>query len=141
MMKPTPELPLPVVLFVDDEPSLLRAMTRSLSRQPYTLITAESAVEGLAILAERTVDIVVSDERMPGLAGSDFLRRIRAAYPKIVRIMLTGDPGLPSAVHAINAGALYRFLSKPVSFDELCRTLRQAAHMQRVQADASALRR
>ncbi|MEK7317211.1 MAG: response regulator [Candidatus Eisenbacteria bacterium] len=65
------------VLFVDDEPLLLEAMRDALRRHPYEVVTAGSAREGLEILSKRPVDVVVSDERMPGTSGSEFLSQVR----------------------------------------------------------------
>jgi CheY-like chemotaxis protein len=90
----------------------------------YVLMTANSAEKAFDILANTVVDIVVSDEQMPSMLGSKFLGRVRDAYPNIVRIMLTGEAGLPAALRAINEGPLYRFLNKPLSPDEVDPTLR-----------------
>jgi DNA-binding NtrC family response regulator len=120
---------MPTVLFVDDEVAILEILRRSLLNESYVVITADSAAKALDILANTRVDVVVSDEQMPSMLGSKFLGRVRDAYPNIVRIILTGGAGLPAAVRAINEGPLYRFLSKPLSPDELVRTIRQALQM------------
>jgi len=114
---------MPTVLFVDDEPAILDGLRRALWREPYVVITADSAARGLEILATTRVDVVVSDERMPVMSGSEFLGRVRDAYPGVVRIMLTGEAALPDAV---NQGSLDRFLHKPMSPTELTRTIQQA---------------
>ena len=126
-----------VVLFVDDEPAVLEALRRSLWRAPYEVLTAGSALDGLRLLAERVVNVVVSDERMPGLSGSEFLERVRARYPEVVRIMLTGETGLPATVRAIERTAVYRFLNKPLSPAALRDTLARAVHMQEIAREAS----
>jgi DNA-binding NtrC family response regulator len=117
---------MPTVLFVDDELAMLELVRRLLSKESYVVLTADSAAKALDILANTPVDVVVSDERMPSMLGSRFLGCVRDAYPNIVRIILTGEAGLSAAVRAINEGPLYRFLSKPLSSDELARTIRQA---------------
>jgi DNA-binding NtrC family response regulator len=104
-------------------------------------MTADSAAKALDILANTPVDVVVSDERMPGMLGSEFLKRVRDAYPDIVRIMLTGEAGLPAAVRAINEGPLYRFLNKPLSPDELAQTIRKALQMKLMMEQNTDLRR
>jgi DNA-binding NtrC family response regulator len=104
-------------------------------------MTAQSAAEALQILANTPIDVVVSDERMPSMPGSEFLGRVRDVYPGIVRIMLTGEAGLPAAVRAINEGPLYRFLHKPLSPDELARTIRQALQMKLMTEQSTDLRR
>jgi DNA-binding NtrC family response regulator len=123
---------MPTVLFVDDEVAILEILRRSLLNESYVVITADSAAKALDILANTLVDVVVSDERMPGMLGSKLLGCVHDAYPNIVRIILTGEAGPPAAVRAINEGSPYRFLSKPVSADELARTIRQALHTKRV---------
>jgi DNA-binding NtrC family response regulator len=122
----------PAVLFVDDEPAVLEALGRTLRKEPYEVLTAPSAAKALAILRSRAVDVVVSDQRMPQVSGSEFLAQVRQQFPDVVRMMLTGEANLDDAVRAINDG-LYRFLSKPLGPDELARTLRQALHMKGVQ--------
>jgi DNA-binding NtrC family response regulator len=120
---------MPTVLFVDDELAMLELVRRSLSKEPYVVMTADSAAKALDILANTPVDVVVSDQWMPTMLGSRFLGCVRDAYPDIVRIILTGEPGLSAAVRAINEGPLYRFLNKPLSSDELAKTIRQALQM------------
>lgn len=114
------------VLFVDDEQALLDGLRNALRKEPYAIVTANSAQEGLRVLHERRVDVVVSDERMPGVSGSDFLAFVRQRYPDTVRIMLTGQASLEAAIQAINEGEIYRFLSKPCSPVQLAQTLRGA---------------
>jgi len=128
------------VLFVDDEPAILKGFARALQKEPYGILTAVSPTLALEILASHSVDIVVSDERMPGGSGSAFLRRVSEQSPDVVRILLTGDAGLDGAVRAIRDGKLYRFLNKPVTIDELSRTLRNAIQFKRVNDMSARLR-
>jgi DNA-binding NtrC family response regulator len=114
------------VLFVDDEPALLAALRNTLRKEPYEVVTANSATEGLQILNERTIDVIVSDERMPSVSGTDFLAFVRQRYPDTIRILLTGQASLEAAISAINEGEIYRFLTKPCSPELLSRTLREA---------------
>jgi DNA-binding NtrC family response regulator len=114
------------VLFVDDEPALLEGIRNALRREPYVILTAGSAAEGLRALHEHAVDVVVSDERMPGVSGSDFLAYVRERYPDTVRIMLTGQASLEAAIRTINEGQVYRFLTKPCSPLLLAQALRDA---------------
>jgi len=115
-----------VVLFVDDEQALLDGLRNALRKESYEILTAGSASEGLRVLHERRVDVVVSDERMPGVSGSDFLAFVRQQYPDTIRIMLTGQASLEAAIQAINEGQVYRFLTKPCSPLQLAQTLRDA---------------
>jgi DNA-binding NtrC family response regulator len=113
------------VLFVDDEPAVLEGFRDAFRREAFEVVTAESALTALEILAARRIDVVVSDECMPQLSGADFLALVRKRHPDVVRIMLTGQASLNAATRAINDG-LYRFLSKPIEQNELCRVLRDA---------------
>jgi DNA-binding NarL/FixJ family response regulator len=119
----------PTVLVVDDEPEALEGIRLALFRDPFTLITAQSAAEALTILDETLVDVVVSDERMPDVEGSELLAKIRVEYPTIVRVLLTGHATVSSAVRAINDGAVFRYLLKPTSAEELSATIQEALRM------------
>ena len=116
----------PRVLFVDDEPHVIEALRRVLQKAPYEILTASSADEALHILAQVSVDVVVSDERMPGMAGSELLATVRHAYPDTVRIILTGHASLEAAVRAINEGEVYRFLTKPCNEGDLTLAIEHA---------------
>lgn len=119
----------PKILFVDDEPRVLRGYRDVLHKEPYEVLAAGSAAQALEILAKERIHVVVSDERMPSVSGSELLERIHRDYPDVVRIMLTGHASLLASVQAINDG-LYRFLSKPIAPEELRRVLRDALHVQ-----------
>jgi diguanylate cyclase (GGDEF)-like protein len=102
------------VLLVDDEENILSALKRLLRRDGYRIITAGSAEEGLQRLAEEgEVDVIVSDQRMPGMNGVEFLRRAKDLVPHTVRMVLSGYTELQSIIDAVNEGAIYRFLTKP----------------------------
>ena len=103
----------PKILFVDDEPHVTAALQRGLRREPYDIVTAHSAEEAFVVMDCERVDVVVSDERMPNMLGSEFLSVVRRDYPDTVRIILTGEASLEAAMRAINEGQVYRFLSKP----------------------------
>ncbi len=107
------------VLLVDDDANLLAALKRALRKQPYEILTAGSAEEALQIISTRTIDVIVSDEDMPGMPGTSFLRKVRMLYPDTVRIMLTGKATLDNALRAINDGGVARFLKKPCDGMEL----------------------
>ena len=114
------------VLIVDDERSVLNAIQRTLRKEPYTLLTAESAAEGLKILDARDLNLVVSDYNMPEMNGLEFLRMIRTRHPHILTIMLTGQAELQIAVQAINEAGVYKFIQKPWNNEDLRITLRRA---------------
>lgn len=123
------------VLIVDDEQNILEALKRALSDEPFTVITARGGSEGLALLEEHEIKVVVSDERMPGMSGADFLQLVRARYPGTVRIMLTGHASLESAIRAVNYGDIYRFFTKPWNDLELAHTIRSAIEKYDMEAE------
>ena len=114
------------ILLVDDEPHVTEALKRTLHTEPYEILSANSANEALQILAREPVTVVISDERMPGMRGAEFLARVYRDYPETIRIMLTGHANLELALRAINEGQIYRFLLKPCNEQEIRITLRQA---------------
>ena len=101
------------LLLVDDEDNIVASLKRLLRRDGYHVITANSGAQGLQRLAEHAVDVIVSDQRMPGMTGVEFLRRAKELYPDTVRIVLSGYTELQSITDAINEGAIYKFLTKP----------------------------
>ncbi|MGJ9417202.1 EAL domain-containing protein [Massilia sp. CMS3.1] len=111
--------PLRRLLLVDDEPNILAALKRLLRGEQYQIYTAGNGQEGLALLAEHPVDVIVSDQRMPGMVGADFLRKARQQYPETIRIMLSGYTELQSVTDAVNEGAIYKFLTKPWDDEQL----------------------
>jgi response regulator RpfG family c-di-GMP phosphodiesterase len=107
------------VLFVDDEPNVLAGYERLLRKQ-YAIETAVGGTEGLTALGARgPFAVVVSDMRMPGMDGAQFLARARAAAPDAVRLLLTGYADVRSAIDAVNHGNIFRFLTKPCPPDAL----------------------
>jgi len=107
------------VLLVDDDARVTEALQRVLSQEGYEISSAHSAEEALEILRQKSVDVIVSDEQMPGLSGSELLTIVRHSYPDIVRIILTGQASLEAAIRAINKGEVYRFLTKPCNRQDL----------------------
>lgn len=117
------------ILFVDDEPSILDALARSLHRD-YEVHTAEGGEAGLKCVAEKgPFAVVISDMRMPGMDGAAFLAAVRRVAPDTVRMLLTGHADMTSAMKAVNEGQLFRFLAKPCPKDDLLKAL-EGAHEQ-----------
>ncbi len=115
----------PSVLIVDDEPGVTNSLQRSLRKEGFELTAANSAQEALNILDKQKVDILICDEIMPGMGGTELLSLVRRRYPDTIRIILTGRATLETAIKAINEGEVYRFLTKPCSDYELITTIRQ----------------
>jgi signal transduction histidine kinase len=113
------------ILYVDDEPENLRIFELTFRRQ-FSILTARSAREGLDILNREPVAVVISDHRMPGMTGAEFLARIAELDPKTIRIMLTAYGDRETLESAINEGSIYRFIAKPWTPEEVGLTLRRA---------------
>ncbi|MDO8926495.1 MAG: EAL domain-containing protein [Sideroxyarcus sp.] len=107
------------LLLVDDEKDVGAALERLLRGDGYTILHANSGREGLEILAQHEVGVVVSDQRMPGMTGIEFLTEVKALYPHTIRMVLTGYADLDTVKEAINRGAIYKFLTKPWDNDTL----------------------
>ncbi|EGW20029.1 response regulator [Methylobacter tundripaludum] len=114
------------LLLVDDEVNIINALKRTLRPDGYTILTANNGEEGLALLAEHEVGVIISDQRMPHMTGVEFLRKVKLLYPKTLRIVLSGYTELESVTSAINEGAIYKFLTKPWDDDLLRDNIREA---------------
>ncbi|WP_333997464.1 HD domain-containing phosphohydrolase [Burkholderia gladioli] len=131
--------PVPVVLLVDDEPSILSALRRLLRTPRYEVLTAESGAAALELLASTEVDLIISDMRMPNMSGAEFLAHAQALYPGTMRILLTGYSELDSVVRAINEGGVYRYLNKPWDDQDLLLTAAQALEQRRLHKETARL--
>jgi len=114
------------VLFVDDEPNILKAVQRLLRQEEMDVLCASTGEEALEGLGQTPAQVVVTDQRMPQMSGVDLLSAVRERYPEIIRMMMTGFTEIKVAVEAINQGEIYRLITKPWNDDELRATLRQA---------------
>ncbi len=115
-----------VILLVDDEPHITKAISRALRHDGYQIHSATSAREGLEILAQNPVDVIISDQCMPGMTGSVFLAKVQQSFPNTIRIMLSGYSDFQAVVDAINHGAIYKFWSKPWDSGVLRQQVREA---------------
>ncbi len=113
------------VLMVDDEANVLRSLKRILRIESYNIVTATSGEEGLAVIREQQVNMIISDQRMPGMSGIEFLEKAREVCPDAIRIILTGYSDLQTAEDAINRVQIYRFLCKPWNDEDLKNTIRE----------------
>jgi len=114
------------LLLVDDDEAILRVLELLLRGRGYRVLSATSAEQGLTLLGENRVDVVISDQRMPGMHGVEFLRRVKEIHPDSVRIMLSAYIDLKSVTDAINEGAIYKFLTKPWNNELLCTNIEEA---------------
>lgn len=132
---PTPDVK-PIVLFVDDEPRVLTSM-RAMFRRTYQVRCAPGAAEALEIMAREPVEVVVSDQRMPGICGVELLSQLKIEYPNCMRILLTGYADLEAVEASINEGEVFRYLVKPCPPVELKRVVKLAVAANRSSAVAA----
>jgi response regulator RpfG family c-di-GMP phosphodiesterase len=114
------------VLCVDDEVNILQTLKRLLRKENYQLLTAASGKEGLEILANNDVHLVISDQRMPEMSGTEFLAEIKDRFPDVIRIILTGYTEVDAITESINRGHIYKFFLKPWNDDNLKLEIRKA---------------
>lgn len=114
------------VLCVDDEVNILQTLKRLLRKENYRLLTASSGKEGLEILSGNDVHLVISDQRMPEMNGTEFLAEIKEKYPDVIRIILTGYTEVDAITESINRGHIYKFFLKPWNDDNLKLEIRKA---------------
>ncbi len=114
------------ILFVDDEKRILTAL-RSIFRREYHVHIANSGDEALDILSKNTIDVIVSDQRMPNMLGNELLAKVHQQYPKTMRLLLTGFMDKEAIIKTINEGEIYRFINKPWRNDEIHQTIAEAA--------------
>lgn len=114
------------LLLVDDEENIASALVRLLRRDGYKILRASSGKEGLELLLQNEVGVIISDQRMPGMSGAEFLSKVKELHPDTVRIMLSGYTDLNSVTDAINRGAIYKFLTKPWEDDLLRENVEEA---------------
>jgi len=113
------------ILIVDDEEEILRSL-RGLLRMEFEVHTAQSGSEALRILEQQPIQVVLSDQRMPEMAGVELLSQARGERPAAVRVLFTGYTDVRAVIDAINKGQIFRYLSKPWNPDELLTVLREA---------------
>jgi response regulator RpfG family c-di-GMP phosphodiesterase len=123
------------VLCVDDEANILNALTRVLRRAGHHVLTAQGGAEALALLKKQSVDVIISDMRMPQMDGAELLATVAARWPDTVRLLLTGYADIESTVAAINKGGIYRYLAKPWEDNDLSLTVGRAIEMRRLEQE------
>jgi putative nucleotidyltransferase with HDIG domain len=141
MVAPLPAPSRPGVLFVDDEVNILKALARLFRGEPVRVFTASSSAEALALIASESIQVVVSDQRMPGASGVKLLAQVRERHPEVVRILLTGHAEIETAIEAINEGNIFRLLTKPWHDHELRSVIRQALEDYSMRAEVMRLNR
>ncbi len=122
------------ILLVDDEPHVISALNRTLRNFPYQVLTAGSGSQALSIMETTIIKVIVSDEQMVGMRGTELLAEVQRRFPHTVRIMLTGHATLEATTRAVNEGGVYRFLTKP--WDEAILLLSLSAATEKYNSDA-----
>lgn len=126
------------VLYVDDEVDNLRVFELSF-RRDFTILTAQSAMEGLELFSQHPVAVVLSDQKMPGIVGVEFLRRVRELDSSAVRILVTAYGDAKILGDAINDGNIYRYLPKPWEPEDMRLTIRRAIEAYALEAERATL--
>lgn len=113
------------ILYVDDEMNNLISF-KAVFRIKYNILTAISGEEAIKILRNNTVNIIITDQRMPQMTGVEFLESILNEYPDPIRILLTGYADMNAVIDAVNKGKIFHYLSKPWNEEELDMTILRA---------------
>lgn len=117
---------MPTIALIDDEPLILKSLGRLLRKGEWQVLAFTNPADALVQLANQDVDIVVSDYRMPGMTGVEFLNKLKESHPDTLRIILSGQADIQGVLNAVNQSEVYRFVLKPWEDDELLHTLRTA---------------
>ncbi|MBI5591379.1 MAG: response regulator [Deltaproteobacteria bacterium] len=125
------------ILLVDDEQSITRSIQRLFRKEKYQILTAASGQEGLDVLAalDQPVSLIISDQRMPGMTGAQFLEKARALAPDAIRFLLTGYSDVKDILDAVNKGEIHRYLTKPWNDDDLLLQVRSALEAYELKAE------
>ncbi len=120
------------VLYVDDEEQALKYFRKGLDKE-FTVLTATRVAEALQILEQQAgkIGVIITDQRMPGQSGVELLTQVRERWPAIVRILVTAFTDIDSAIAAVNAGAVFKYLTKPTDFPLLRQSLSDALSLYR----------
>ena len=114
------------VLYIDDEDNNLKSFRATL-RKDFKIFTAIDGEEGLRIAQEEEIHVVIADQRMPGMTGTEFFERMVQINPDPIRILLTGYSDIASVIDAINKGEVYRFIDKPWNIEQIKNSIKNAA--------------
>jgi two-component system, probable response regulator PhcQ len=127
------------ILLVDDDPNIARGLTRALHKESYGILTARTADEARDIVCRWPISLVVSDELMPGMSGTEFCAWIVQNCPDVIRIVLTGHMPVETALRAATEGQVFRFFTKPCDVAELAQAIRLGlAERERILCDSHA---
>jgi|CXWL01.1.fsa_nt_gi diguanylate cyclase (GGDEF)-like protein/PAS domain S-box-containing protein len=128
-----------ILLFVDDDPNVLKALRRLFRHESYVIYLAAGGAEGLDILRQHAVDLIISDMRMPEMNGAEFLAQAVEHWPETIRILLTGYADLQSTIDAVNKGRIFSYCNKPWNDEELKLLVRNALEQKRLREERERL--
>ena len=116
------------ILVVDDEPHNVESLRRTFRRE-YNVFAANGGEEGLSIVQQREIALIITDQRMPGMTGIELLERTMEVHPRAIRIILTAFTDVDALIGAINTGGVYRYITKPWDPQELKITVKRAIEL------------
>ena len=126
------------ILVVDDEPDVVKSI-QDLLRFDYKVLGATRATDGLRLLGEQPIHVVLTDQRMPEMTGVEFLRRLRETHPDTVRLLITGYADIRAVIDAINEGNVYRYITKPWEPEELQAVIKESVERYELVAERKRL--
>ena len=129
------------VLFVDDEPNILRAIKRALFTMDITLLLADSGAKALELMSNHEVHVVISDMKMPQMSGAELLEQVAINYPDTFRVVLTGYADIESTIKAVNQGKIHRYLQKPWDNQELISVVEEGLERVKLKAENTRLQK
>lgn len=127
------------LLCVDDEPNILSSLRRLFRPAGYKILLANSGAEALEILERESIDLVISDMRMPAMDGAAFLAIVRERWPEAIRILLTGYADMDSTIAAINRGEIFRYISKPWDDNDVLLVIKSALERKELEREKARL--
>jgi len=126
------------ILYIDDEPHNLRTF-KATFKWDYDILTAQSAFEGFDILEKNEVQLIISDQRMAGLSGTEFFKKVVKRFPEPMRIILTGYSELDTIIRAINDCGIYRYMTKPWKESDIKKTIEDTLEVYQLRKDKERL--
>jgi len=109
------------ILLVDDEQSIINALKRLFRKEGYQILTALNGLQGVKVLENclEPVSLIISDQRMPEMTGSEFLEKAKELFPNAIRFLLTGYSNMDEVIDAVNKGKIHRYITKPWNDDDM----------------------
>lgn len=127
------------IALVDDEPNILKSLSRTFRPEKWTILTYDDPEVALIELQDKDVDLIISDYKMPAMTGVQFLNSFKENNPDAIRLILSGQADLAGLVGAINSAQVFRFILKPWNDEELLVTIKQALEFNRLQKENNEL--